>query len=92
MGVKFSPVVGEPREVFLRDAVLAFFLGRVETIQDNSDEQVQEHERDKKREAGGGNEGYTAGKEEEGDGVCQKRESDSKNVKKAVETTRMHRI
>lgn len=61
MGVKVSPVIREPREVFLRDGVVCVFLGSVETVQDNSDEQVQEDKCDDEREAGGGSEGYTAG-------------------------------
>lgn len=59
VGVKVGPVIREPREVFLSDEVIGVFLGRVETIQDHSDEQVQEHKRDGERETGGGNEECT---------------------------------
>lgn len=40
MRVKVSPMIRKTREVFLRYKVFAFLLGRVEAIQDNSNEQV----------------------------------------------------
>ena len=66
MGVKVGPVVRKPREVFLLNDVIGVFFGSVETVQDNSDEQVQEHKRDDECEAGGGSLGWTVGKERGG--------------------------
>lgn len=50
-GVKLRPVVGEPREVFLGDDIVITRRRRVETVEDDSDEQVHEYVRDRQREA-----------------------------------------
>lgn len=50
-GVKLRPMVGKPREVFLGDDVVIARRRRVETIEDDSDEQVHEDVRDRQREA-----------------------------------------
>lgn len=50
--VEFRPMVGEAREVLLFDDVMVARGGRVETVEDDSDEQVHEHVCDGEREAG----------------------------------------
>lgn len=44
-------MVGKPREIFLGDDVMIARRRRVETVEDDSDEQVHEYVRDRQREA-----------------------------------------
>lgn len=44
-------MVGKPREIFLGDDVVIARRRRVETVEDDSDEQVHEYVRDRQREA-----------------------------------------
>lgn len=44
-------MVGKPRKIFLGDDVVIARRRRVETVEDNSDEQVHEYVRDRQREA-----------------------------------------
>lgn len=53
MGIVGGPPFREFLEVLLRDVVRGFLLSAVEAVQDDSDEEVQEHESDREREATG---------------------------------------